>query len=835
MKKLFTLICILISLVSFSQSTTVVISQAYGGGGGTTGTYLYDYIELHNVSGVTQSLTGFSLQYGSGTGNFGSVATNVYAFPVGTSIPAGGYFLIQLSNAGTAGIPLPVTPDLVTTNLTMSGTSGKVALATQATALGCGATATTCTLPAANIIDLVSYGASNNAEGGTTVNNGVALTSTQGAVRKLNGCQDTDNNNNDFNVVTAPIPRNSASAAVNCVAVAPSLTVTGTLTNFGNVFIGSTSASQSYLLSGSNLTGAPGVITIVSPSVDFEVSNNNIIWGATTTIAYTSSTLAPTQVWVRFAPQSAGLKTGNVSNTGGGVSVAVNVAVSGTGVTPPTPVLSATGLVAFGNVCVNTISGPNSFTVNGVNLTTANITVGPLNGFSFSTTATGVYSPSLTLVQTGGTFSQQIFVKFTPTAIQSYNGNIIIAGGGASSINVAASGAGNNNPPSLTTSAASAITTSSATLTGNINSAGCTAVTSYGFEYSLVNGFINGTVVISTNLTAGSFTANLSSLSPSTTYYYKAFAINAGGTGYSVQSSFTTANPIITATALTSFGAVCTNTISAANSFVINSTGLASSNVNVGPLAGYSFSTTANGTYTTTLSLPQPGGPYSQTIFVKLSPVAVQNYNGNIVVSGGGAASINVPVTGSGINTAATVITKDSVINNSNSVTINGEVINGGCTNITERGFIYSSIPGLANSLGNKILAPLTGSFSTTLYALVQNSKYYYKAYAINAAGIAYGAEKSFTTSSIPEGLKIYSTPALRGSNIHITLKGIKPGHYAAKIINRVGQIVYKKDMILQVDFIDDYIMIPGHLPFGAYTLKVESLDFETSTSFMIL
>jgi hypothetical protein len=74
-------------------------------------------------------------------------------------------------------------------------------------------------LPNANIVDLVSYGVSNNAEGGATVNNGVALTSTQGAVRKNSGCQDTDNNNNDFTVVAAPTPRNSSSTAVNCTTM----------------------------------------------------------------------------------------------------------------------------------------------------------------------------------------------------------------------------------------------------------------------------------------------------------------------------------------------------------------------------------------------------------------------------------------------------------------------------------------------------------------------------------------------------------------------------------------------------------------------------------------
>lgn len=202
-------------------STTLVLSQVYGGGGGTTGTYFNDYVEIKNVSSTTQSLAGLSLYYGSATGQFASSASNAFALP-SVSLNPGQYYLVQLSTAGTGGVALPVTPDATTTNLSMSGTNGKVALVTSALAVNtCGATATPCTLPNAAIIDLVSWGTANNAEGGVTVNNGVSLTSTQGAVRKSNGCTDADNNNNDFDVVTAPVPRNTATAAAPCGASAP--------------------------------------------------------------------------------------------------------------------------------------------------------------------------------------------------------------------------------------------------------------------------------------------------------------------------------------------------------------------------------------------------------------------------------------------------------------------------------------------------------------------------------------------------------------------------------------------------------------------------------------
>ena len=168
--------------------------------------------------------------YGSATGQFGSSAGNIYALTGGTVQP-GQYYLVQLGPDGTAGSPFPVTPDEVTPNLTMSQSNGKVALVTSAfPGNTCGATGSPCPLPDPNIIDLVSWGTANNAEGGASTNGGASLTSVQGNVRKAGGCQDTDNNNNDFDIISPPIPRNSATALAPCGGPTPTPTVTPSTT-----------------------------------------------------------------------------------------------------------------------------------------------------------------------------------------------------------------------------------------------------------------------------------------------------------------------------------------------------------------------------------------------------------------------------------------------------------------------------------------------------------------------------------------------------------------------------------------------------------------------------
>ncbi|HXH89266.1 MAG TPA: lamin tail domain-containing protein [Gaiellaceae bacterium] len=62
----------------------VVISQVYGGGGNSGATYKQDYVELLNRSGAPQSLSGWSIQYGSSgsTGNnLGDASNTITPLP----------------------------------------------------------------------------------------------------------------------------------------------------------------------------------------------------------------------------------------------------------------------------------------------------------------------------------------------------------------------------------------------------------------------------------------------------------------------------------------------------------------------------------------------------------------------------------------------------------------------------------------------------------------------------------------------------------------------------------------------------------------------------------
>jgi hypothetical protein len=59
-------------------TSSVVISQAYGGGGNAGATFLNDFVELHNRSSIPVDISGWSVQYTSATGTTWQV-TNIPA------------------------------------------------------------------------------------------------------------------------------------------------------------------------------------------------------------------------------------------------------------------------------------------------------------------------------------------------------------------------------------------------------------------------------------------------------------------------------------------------------------------------------------------------------------------------------------------------------------------------------------------------------------------------------------------------------------------------------------------------------------------------------------
>lgn len=184
---------------AFAQSSTVVISQIYGGGGNSGATWRNDFIELFNRSSNAVTLNGSSVQYASAAGTTWQVT------PLTNTIAPGGYYLIQHSSGGSNGTNLPMADALGSTP--MSATAGKIALVSNTTAL-----AAACPLPNGSIIDFVGYGSTASCFETSRAPTHSSTTSLQ---RAFEGCLDTDDNGSDFLIANVN-PRHSASALHRC-------------------------------------------------------------------------------------------------------------------------------------------------------------------------------------------------------------------------------------------------------------------------------------------------------------------------------------------------------------------------------------------------------------------------------------------------------------------------------------------------------------------------------------------------------------------------------------------------------------------------------------------
>jgi len=339
-------------------SSGVVISQVYGGGGNAGAPLNADFVELFNRGTTPISLNGWSIQYGSaaGTGNFGASATAITELPNVTLSP-GQYYLVQEAS-GATGSALP-TPDLVDpTPIAMSGTAGKVALASIATTLGCNGGSNPCNAAQlANIVDLVGFGAANFFEGAAPTG---TLSNTTAAIRNGSGCVETDQNGADFSVA-APTPRNTATTSFSCSggptnpsgvgAATPPTVVQGGSTKLTVTVTPGTNPASSSLAVVANLTSIGGSETQSlfddGTNGDVTIGDNIFSFQATVDIATTTGAKVLPSVISDFQG-----RTGNAN-----ISLTVNPVTgppTGVGAANPSSLLAGNATLLTVNVTPGT-------------------------------------------------------------------------------------------------------------------------------------------------------------------------------------------------------------------------------------------------------------------------------------------------------------------------------------------------------------------------------------------------------------------------------------------------------------------------------------------------
>lgn len=200
----------LITIVGLSQLSTRTVSAAtsainisqFQTGGDGTQPAADEFIELHNTGSTNFDLNGHRLVYRSAAG---ASDTELVSWTTSTLIAPGGYYLI----ANSTGYNASLTPNRTFTSSgtgTLAGGGGGLAIRQGASNTG-------------TIVDSVGYGTATNifVEGTPTA----APPANDSRARKSAGCQDTNNNSNDFAAQTPSAPRNSSSPAVSCGATLP--------------------------------------------------------------------------------------------------------------------------------------------------------------------------------------------------------------------------------------------------------------------------------------------------------------------------------------------------------------------------------------------------------------------------------------------------------------------------------------------------------------------------------------------------------------------------------------------------------------------------------------
>lgn len=340
----------------------------------------------------------------------------------------------------------------------------------------------------------------------------------------------------------------------------PTLNTTpATFTGFSYVQGGGPSTSQTYNLSGTNLTGFPGNIAVAC-ATNYEVSTDNTSFAASVNVAYASATLSSTPIYVRL---KAGLTAGNynsesVSNAGGGATT-VNVTCSGT-VSAPVPTITINSpLTAFGNQCINVSSAEQSYTVTGANLSSSIELPVPSHYELSLTSGSGYVSnpSSIFLPTTGGT----VYVRFKPTTTGTKNTNIHHLSGTLDEIQ-AATGVGTTTPTAATTTAAGCATSTSATSGGNPTADGGSVITAKGVCWNTSTNPTTANSTTNDGTGTGSYVSTISGLTTGTTYYIRSYATNTCGTIYGNEITYTIKNEPTNQPVGLSCGTITANTIS---------------------------------------------------------------------------------------------------------------------------------------------------------------------------------------------------------------------------------------------------------------------------------
>ncbi|MFZ4707914.1 MAG: hypothetical protein ACOYMF_18075, partial [Bacteroidales bacterium] len=305
--------------------------------------------------------------------------------------------------------------------------------------------------------------------------------------------------------------------------------------------------------------------------------------------------------------------------------------------------------------------------------------------------------------------------------------------------------------PLVSTSQLSQITTTSADCGGNVISNGGSSLTARGVCYGR---FINPTILdTKTNqgIEVGTFSGNITGLSPGTSYNIRAYATNIVGTTYGKNLKFVTLSNLVvttnTATSITQSSAVSGGTINGDAGSPIIAKGVCWSN-HASPKISDSYSNqgSGNGSFSSNITGLIQGTKYYVRAYVSTSLETIYGSE--------------VSFTTLALPTLSTISVSSLT---TKSVTVLSFIESDGGSQIISRGVCWSSshnptILNLKTTDGSG-----SGGYSSSIAGLDAGTTYYLRSFASNSVGTSYGNEISFTTHNLP-GVTTDPVTAITGS-----------------------------------------------------------------------
>ena len=293
-------------------------------------------------------------------------------------------------------------------------------------------------------------------------------------------------------------------------------------------------------------------------------------------------------------------------------------------------------------------------------------------------------------------------------------------------------------PPIASTDAAAAIGTTAATLNGTVSANNSS--TTVTFQYGIDTNY--GTTVTAnqspvTGATNTAVSRSISGLMNGITYHYRVLAVNAGGTTYGSDMTFTTGTSAPTAT---TNAATAVGTTSATLNGTVNA--------NNAP-TGVTFELGTDNSYGRTVTADQTPVTGSSNTAVSVSVLSLlpaTTYHFRMVAQNANGTAYGADMTFT-TRSAPTVTTNVPSLVTTTGATLNGTVnAHNSSATVT---FEY----GLTTAYGTTVTAdqsPVTGAANTpvnrAVSGLTGNTTYHYRVVGQNADGTTNGADMTFTT-----------------------------------------------------------------------------------------